>query len=93
MIGEARSTSFTVAPRLCFFRCRTFAMTGRRRAKRDGNPTAQLLGAPVDCVVGRPLAKHHKRTAGWLRERLRPTLRDYPHLRVLNFCQRGHDVS
>src|SRR5262249_42089170 len=31
-------------------------MTGRRRAKRDGNPTASeatLLGAPVDALVGR----------------------------------------
>ena len=34
----------------------TTAMTGRRRAKRDGNPKAQLLGAPVDCKVGQPRA-------------------------------------
>jgi hypothetical protein len=60
MIGEARSTSFTVAPRLCFFRCRTTAMTGRRRAKRDGNPTATPLGAPVDCKVGPQLPRRDK---------------------------------
>jgi hypothetical protein len=38
-------------------------MTGRRRAKRDGNPTASaapLLGAPVDALVGPPPAKNHR---------------------------------
>ena len=31
-------------------------MTGRRRAKRGGNPTATPLGAPVECMVGQPCA-------------------------------------
>ena len=31
-------------------------MTGRRRAKRDGNPTATPLGAPVDAEVSLQLA-------------------------------------
>jgi hypothetical protein len=34
----------------------TLGMTGRRRAKRVGHPRAQLLGAPVDAVVGRLFA-------------------------------------
>jgi hypothetical protein len=40
-------------------RRRTFGLTGRRRAKRDGNPKAQLLGAPVEPAVGQPSAKNH----------------------------------
>jgi hypothetical protein len=32
---------------------RTFGLTGRRRAKRDGNQTAQLFGAPVERGVRR----------------------------------------
>jgi len=44
-------------PRSICFSPPTPALTGRRRAKRDGNATAPLLGAPVECAVGRePLA-------------------------------------
>jgi hypothetical protein len=43
--------------------CPTFGLTGRRRAKRDGNPTAQLLGAPVEPGVGQPSAKNHHRNS------------------------------
>src|SRR5712691_13011903 len=35
---------------------RTFALTGRRSAKRYGDPTAPLLGAPVECGVMRLFA-------------------------------------
>ena len=38
----------------------TLRITGRRRAKRDGNPKAQLLGGPVHAVVRQLLAKHHE---------------------------------
>ena len=39
----------------------TFALRGRRRAKRGGNPTAgPLLGAPLERMVRRPLAKNHR---------------------------------
>ena len=31
--------------------CPTSRLTGRRRAKRDGNRTAPLLGAPVEALV------------------------------------------
>jgi hypothetical protein len=38
----------------------TFALRGRRRAKRGGNPTAgPLLGAPLERMVRRPPAKDH----------------------------------
>lgn len=33
----------------------TLAMTGRGRAKWDGNPTVKLLGTPGDCRVGHRL--------------------------------------
>jgi hypothetical protein len=35
-------------------------MTGRRCAKRDGNPRAKLLGAPVDAVVRHLRAKYRE---------------------------------
>ena len=38
-------------------RRRSIALTGRRRALRDGNPTALPLGAPVECMVG--AHRHH----------------------------------
>ena len=48
ILADARSVS-----------ARTFGLTGRRRAKRDGNPRAQLLGAPVEPVVGPQLGLHN----------------------------------
>jgi hypothetical protein len=37
----------------------TLRLTGRRRAKRDGNRTATPFGAPVEPLVRRPPAKHY----------------------------------
>jgi hypothetical protein len=39
----------------------TLPLTGRRRAQRDGYPTAPPLGAPVERLVRRLHAKHHDR--------------------------------
>jgi len=54
------SLSAMLPPPKCA-RGQTLTLTGRRRAKRDGNPTASeatLLGAPVQRVVGRCFALH-----------------------------------
>jgi len=53
-----RSICTTTDPRV---RRPTAAMRGRRRAQRGGNPTAgtsPLLGAPLDCLVGRRPSPH-----------------------------------
>jgi len=62
----------------------TPCMTGRRRAKRDGNPTASeamLLGAPVDADVGHHFS-HYRMTSS------ARSVRDCGKLRLRRFAVR-----
>jgi hypothetical protein len=48
------------SPQPPLWRGPTFGLTGRRGAKRRGNQTAKLFGAPVEPGVGQPLGLYER---------------------------------
>jgi hypothetical protein len=70
-----RSICTTTDPRL---RRPTTGLRGRRRAKRGGNPTAKLLGAPLEPQVRSPFATHGVDTAPARTSRRQRSTRMHP---------------